>query len=70
MVKISNLVLGRVKPVCVFGKSKQILTLFRMDFFGVASDGGGEVEEKDPSHLLPKFCHKNPTMKNLGTVIP
>ena len=62
MVKISNLDLSRVKPVCVFGKSKQTLTLFRTGLFGAASEVGRPT--------LPKFCRTNPTMKKLGTVIP
>ena len=45
IVKISNLDSGRVKRVCVFGKSKQTLTLFRMDLFEAANGAG---EQKDP----------------------
>ena len=41
---MSNLDLGRVKPVCVFGNSKQTLNLFRMDHFGAAYDGGRQKE--------------------------
>ena len=45
IVEISNLDFGRVKPVCVFGKSKQTLTLFRMGLFEAAYGAG---EQKDP----------------------
>ena len=65
---MSNLVLGRVKPACLFGKSKETLTLFRTGVFEAASDGGGWHKKTPPP--LPIFCHKNPTMKKLGTVIP
>ena len=44
IVKISSLDFDRVKPVCVFGKSKQTLTLFRMGLFEAAYAAG---EQKD-----------------------
>ena len=68
IVKISNLDLDRVKPVCVFGISKQTLRLFRMGHFWDAYDreeGGGR--QRDP-HSSKPVTH--PTMKKLGTVIP
>ena len=34
IVKISNLGLGRMKPMCVFGIIKQTLHLFRMGLLG------------------------------------
>ena len=48
IVKISYLDLGSVKTVCIFGKSKQTLTLFRTDLFEAASDGGGGEAKRPP----------------------
>ena len=45
---MSNLVLGRVKPACLFGKSKETLTLFRTGVFEAASDGGGWHKKTPP----------------------
>ena len=67
-MKISNLDLGRIKPVCVFEMSKQTLKIFRMGLFWDAYDreerGGSQ---KEPPSLKPTT---HPTMKKLGTVIP
>ena len=52
MVKISNLDLGKVKPVCPFGISKKTLKPFRMGLFLEAYEGR---REKRPS--IPKNCH-------------
>ena len=41
-----------------------MLTLFRMDFFGIAHGWWGS--KKAP---FPKICHTYPTMMKLGTVI-
>ena len=65
---MSNLDLDRVKPVCVFGISKQTLKLLRMDLFWGAYDkeeGGGR--QKDPQSPKPVT---HPPMRKLGTVIP
>ena len=47
----------------------EILTLFRMGFFGDARgcEGGGGVGKQAP---FPKICRTYPTMIKLGTVIP
>ena len=68
LVKISNLDLGRIKPLCVFGISKQTLKIFRMGLFWDAYDReewGGR--QKDPPSSKP-ITHA--TMKKLETVIP
>ena len=68
MVKISNLDLGKVKPVCPFGISKQTLKPFRMGLFWDAYDREEWVRgKKDPPSPKPAT---HPTMKKLGTVIP
>ena len=48
----------------------EILTLFRMGYFGAAhgcEGGGGGVGKQAP---FPKICRTYPTMIKLGTVIP
>ena len=66
--KIPNLDFGRVKPVCVFGISKETSKLFRMGLFWGAynrEEEGGR--QKDPPSPKP-VTHS--TMKKLDTVIP
>ena len=43
------------------------LTLFRMGFSGLHTDGGGEGQKAPPP---PKICHIYPTLMKLRTVIP
>ena len=50
MVKISNLDLGKVKPVCPFEISKKTLKLFRMGLFLEAYVGRREWEGKKTLH--------------------
>ena len=65
IVKISNLDLRRVTPVCVFGISKQTSNLFKMSLFGADYDGRGKA--KRPSSLKSAT---HTAMKKLGKVIP
>ena len=60
--------LGKVKPVCAFGISKQSLKLFRMGLFWDAYDREeGAGRQKYPPSPKPVT---HPTMKKVGTVIP
>ena len=68
MVKISNLDLGKVKPVCPFGISKKTLKLFRMGLFLEAYVGRRGWEGKKTLHSQKSVTH--PTMKKHGIVIP
>ena len=67
---MSNLVLGRVKPACLFGKSKETLTLFRTGVFEAASDGGG-MAQKDPppSYILSQKSYNEETWHSYTLLI-
>ena len=67
IVKISNLDLGRVKSVCVFGISKQTLKLFRMGLFWDSYDSEEKGGRKKDSPSPKPVTH--PTMKKVGTVV-
>ena len=64
MVKISNLDLGKVKPVCPFGNFKAIQD---GPFLGGLCREEGMGGKKDPPFPKPVT---HPTMKKLGIVIP
>ena len=54
-----------LEKVMLLKEVTNVLTLFRMSFFGAAHGWG---RAKRPP--LPKICHTYPTMMKLGTVIP